>query len=66
MMAISCECGTDWIIRYELTGYKGEIVLFCPNCKEMYWNAQEFFDKDNFEGLEYTGFQFKKDWRTEK
>ena len=60
-MAISCECGTDWIIRYDLTGYKGEIVLFCPNCNEMYFNAQEHFDNDKFEELEYYGFKFEEE-----
>jgi hypothetical protein len=52
-VAISCECGTPWIIRYDLAGYAGEIVLKCEGCGETYYNAQEFFDNDLFEELEY-------------
>lgn len=49
---IKCECGNEWKISNQLAAYKGEVVLYCENCGEAYYNAQEFFSNESLENLE--------------
>lgn len=43
---IKCKCGHLWMKQKNLSGYDGEVVLVCINCKERYYNAQEWFSDD--------------------
>lgn len=40
------ECGADWFIQHNLSAYEGEVVLVCLECKNHYFNAQEFFTSE--------------------
>ncbi|HPM74193.1 MAG TPA: hypothetical protein PLA71_00560 [Saccharofermentans sp.] len=50
---IKCECGNVWKRDEKKVGYKGEVVLFCDKCGELYFNAQEWFLDEDLEALEY-------------
>lgn len=52
MNKIRCECGEEWRIQENLSAYEGEIVLVCDWCGKRYFNAQEYFSKEQFENLE--------------
>lgn len=48
---IKCECGTEWQVQENLSAYTGEVVLVCLSCGERYYNAQDFFQDDDLDGL---------------
>lgn len=52
MDKIKCKCGNVWKIQDNLSAYDGEVVLVC-DCGERYFNAQDFYNDDEFADLEH-------------
>ena len=51
----SCACpeAGKWKIDDSLSGYAGEVVLVCSYCGLRYYNAQEFFPKEELDAIEH-------------